>query len=94
MRIVEILEEKFGKTHTDNYISTIFKKNICNAIAEAARLHYDTYKNREKPMAFKKCNCCGKAKLKDTRNFVRKARSSDGFSNCCKRCDKENRIKN
>lgn len=94
VHIVEILKEKFGKTHTDNYISTIFKKNICNAIAEAARLHYDTYKNREKPMAFKNCNCCGKAKLKDTRNFVRKARSSDGFSNCCKRCDKENRIKN
>lgn len=92
--ISEVLKEKFGKTHTDNYISTIFKKNICGAIAEAAKLHYDTYCNRENLAAFKKCNCCGKRKLKDTRNFVRKARSSDGFSNCCKVCDKENRKKN
>ena len=35
-----------------------------------------------------------KIKLKDTREFMRKSRSSDGLSNRCKDCDKKNRQKN
>lgn len=85
------LKEKFGLTHTSNYISTIWKRNICGGIAEAAVLHYDYYLNRESQFAWKRCNKCGEIKLKDIREFVRKAKSSDGLSSRCKKCDKEDR---
>lgn len=88
------LEKDFGLTHSANYISTIWKQKICKEIAEAAQLHYDYYLNREKPFRWKKCNQCGKIKLKDTREFMRKSRSSDGLASRCKECDKKNRQKN
>lgn len=88
------LEKDFGLTHSANYISTIWKQKICKEIAEAAQLHYDYYLNREKTFAWKKCNQCGKIKLKDTREFMRKSRSSDGLARRCKECDKANRLKN
>lgn len=92
--IKEELFRKYGLTHSANYISTLWKQKICGAIAEAAKLHYDYYLNRNKPFAWKKCNQCGKIKLKDTREFMRKSRSSDGLSNKCKECDRVNRLKN
>lgn len=88
------LEKDFGLTHSANYISTIWKQKICKEIADAAQLHYDYYLNREKPFKWKKCNQCGKIKLKDTREFMRKSRSSDGLASRCKECDKKNRQKN
>lgn len=88
------LEKDFGLTHSANYISTIWKQKICKEIAEAAQLHYDYYLNREKTFAWKKCNQCEKIKLKDTREFIRKSRSSDGLASRCKECDKANRLKN
>ena len=91
--IKEQLEKDFGLTHSANYISTIWKQKICKEIAEAAQLHYDYYLNRNKPFAWKKCNQCGKIKLKDTREFMRKSRSSDGLASRCKECDRENRLK-
>lgn len=87
------LEKDFGLTYSANYISTIWKQKICGEIADAARLHYDYFLNRKNPFAWKKCNQCGKIKLKDTREFMRKSRSSDGLANRCKECDKENRNK-
>ena len=88
------LEKDFGLTHSANYISTIWKQKICKEIADAAQLHYDYYLNRDKPFAWKKCNQCGQIKLKDTREFMRKSRSSDGLASRCKECDKINRLKN
>lgn len=87
------LNNKFGLTHTANYISTIWKQNICGDIADAAILHYDYYLNRDNQFVWKRCNKCGEIKLKDTREFVRKTRSSDGLSGRCKKCDKESRKK-
>lgn len=87
------LEKDFGLTHSANYISTIWKQKICKEIADTAQLHYDYYLNREKPFKWKKCNQCGKIKLKDTREFMRKSRSSDGLASRCKECDRENRRK-
>lgn len=88
------LEKDFGLTHSANYISTIWKQKICKEIADAAKLHYDYYLNREKPFAWKKCSQCDQIKLKDTREFMRKSRSSDGLASKCKECDKANRLKN
>lgn len=88
------LKKDFNLNHSANYISTIWKQKVCRDIAEAARLHYDYFLNREKPFAWKKCVQCGKIKLKDTREFMRKSRSSDGLASRCKECDKVNRLKN
>lgn len=87
------LEKNFNLTHSANYISTIWKQKICKEIAEAAQLHYDYYLYRNKPFSWKKCNQCGEIKLKDTREFMRKSRSSDGLASRCKECDKKNRQK-
>lgn len=91
--ICDILKKEFGVNHSANYISTIYKQKICNKIADAATLHYDYYLNREIATAWKKCTCCGEFKLRDTREYIRRARSSDGLSSICKVCDKEKRDK-
>lgn len=92
-QICEVLREKFGVTHSANYISTMYKQKICGKIADAATLHYDYYLNREIATAWKMCTCCGEYKLRDTREYMRRARSSDGLSSICKVCDKEKRNK-
>ena len=91
--ITDKVKETFGSTHSANYISTIYKQKICGKIAEAAILHYDHYLNREIATAWKKCTCCGEYKLRDTREYTKRARSSDGLSSVCKVCDKEKRLK-
>ena len=91
--ICEKLKREFGITHSPNYISTIYKQKICGKIAEAATLHYDHYLNREVATAWKMCTCCGEYKLRDTREYMRRARSSDGLASICKVCDKKKRNK-
>lgn len=90
-KISELIAQEFGATHSANYISTIYKQKICSKIADAAILHYDYYMNREIATAWKMCTCCGEYKLRDTREYMRRARSSDGMSSICKVCDKEKR---
>lgn len=86
--ITETIAKEFGATHSANYISTIYKQKICGKIAEAATLSYDYYLNREIATAWKMCTCCGEYKLRDTREYMRRARASDGLSSICKICDK------
>lgn len=90
-RIAELVNEEFGLHHTENYISTIYCRKICEAIAEAAQLNYEGYLERFDPFKWKVCTGCGEKKLKDTRNFTRKARSSDGLTSRCKLCEKKER---
>lgn len=87
--IADTVNEKHGKSYTANYISTIFRQKIIPQINEAARRHEEIIENLCFPENWKKCRRCGEVLLVNTDNFVRKARSSDGFSNQCKRCDKE-----
>lgn len=82
---------RYGKTYTANYISTIFRQKIIPSICEAARIHAEIIENLPYPENFKVCKTCGQILLINTDNFVRKARAADGFSNQCKRCDKEAR---
>jgi hypothetical protein len=91
--ISDKVRELYGTAHSANYISTMYKQKICGKIAEAAILHFDYYQNREIANAWKKCTCCGEYKLRDTREYMRRARSSDGLASICKVCDKEKREK-
>ena len=87
-QIAEIVNEIYGKSHTQNYISTLYRKTICPQIAAFAQYHWDTYRWRRFPMKWKICNRCGQRYLRDDRNFVRKSRNWDGVANRCKKCDK------
>ena len=92
--IKKTLEKKFGSTYSENYISTIYTKEICKKIAEAATLHKDEWNSRNDESKWKKCSCCGRWKLIDKRNFVKKKNSADGFTSRCKSCDKKKRKEN
>lgn len=92
-QITQRLEQLFGLHHTENYISTIWTQKVCVEIANAAKLHYQEFLNRDDDNMWKKCNTCGEIKLKVNDYFVKKARSKDGLSNKCKMCDRLERIK-
>lgn len=87
--IAATINQKYGKSYTANYISTIFRQKIIVRINEAAAFHKETIENCFYPEKFKICTYCGRALLLDARNFMRKGRSSDGFNSRCKICEKK-----
>lgn len=87
------INHKWGKSYTDNYISTIFRQRIIPKINEAANYHVKIVENLCFPEEFKVCSCCGKTLLRDPMNFTRKTRSKDGFTARCKKCEKAARSK-
>ena len=91
--IADIVNKKHDKSYTANYISTIFRQKIIPKINDAARTHALVIENICFEENFKKCSCCGKWRLINAENFVRKARSKDGFSAKCKKCDRADRQK-
>lgn len=92
-RISQELQELYGLTYSDNYISTIYKQMICDKIAKAAQLSLDEFIYRKQPEKFKVCSTCGEKLLRDPRNFIKKQNAKDGLSARCKVCDKEIRDK-
>ena len=91
-QIQKILKEKFNKTHTEPYISTIYTKQICGKIAMAAQLHEKEVKNAGDSSKFKKCKDCGEILFIGEENFTHQSRSKDGFNCRCKRCEKKKRV--
>ena len=91
--IADLINKKYGKSYTANYISTIFRQKIIPRINNTARFHALIVENICFEENFKKCNGCGRWLLIDSENFVRKSRSKDGFSTKCKACDKKDRQK-
>jgi NAD-dependent dihydropyrimidine dehydrogenase PreA subunit len=83
------INHKYGKTYTPNYISTIFRQKIIPKINEAAKMHEENIGNIFFPENFKNCTNCGSSLLICPENFMRRARSSDGFATRCKRCEKK-----
>ena len=91
--IADIINKKYDKSYTANYISTIFRQKIIPRINETAEFHAKIIENLSFPENFKKCTGCGKILLIDPDKFVRKSRSKDGFSTRCKICDRNDRQK-
>ena len=87
------VNKKWKKSYTPNYISTIFTQRIIPKITEAAAYHEKVVSCLFFEEEFKACSCCGEIKLRDADNFTRKARSKDGFSAKCKKCEKAARSK-
>ena len=92
-KIAELINQKYNKTYTDNYISTIFRQKIIPRINEAVAFHCEIISNLTFKENFKRCSGCGKFLLIGPENFVRKSRSKDGFSARCKVCDKNDRLR-
>lgn len=89
--VADIINQKYGKSYTANYISTIFRQKIIKQINEAAAYHERIIQNLPYPEEFKPCSTCQKVMLRDANNFVRKSRAKDGFAGRCKACDKADR---
>jgi len=86
--IVEVINQKYGKKYRPNYISTLYCKKCLTLIAAAAKKHREVLENIFFPENFKKCKDCGRVLLMNEENFVKRSRSSDGFSPRCKNCEK------
>lgn len=91
--IAKQINEKWKKTYTPNYISTIFRQRIIPKINEAAAYHEKLIGNIFFEEEYKRCTGCGEFLLRDTENFTRRSRSVDGFTTRCKRCEKKSRNK-
>lgn len=89
--ICRVLHEKLGVDYSEPYISTIYTKQICEAVANAAQLHWDTFCARRNPKNFKQCKDCGAILLMDGRNFARSSRNAGGWNCRCKWCEREKR---
>lgn len=92
-QIAQHLHDELGIYHQENYISTIWNKCV-GLITEAVELNYDEFLCKDYEKCWKKCTRCGKFLLRDSRNFVKKAKASDGLTSRCKCCDKEIRQMN
>lgn len=85
--IQSLIKEKYHHTYQVNYISTLYRK-VFDTIAETAAFHKTVCENLFFPEEFKKCKDCGRSLLLTNRDWVKRARSKDGFSPRCKHCEK------
>lgn len=88
MDIAALINKKWGKSYTPNYISTIFRQRIIPKINEAAAYHEKVVSNLFFEEEFKVCSDCGRVLLRDPENFTRKSRAKDGYTSKCKKCEK------
>ena len=86
--IAAALQNEKGIYHQENYISTIWNRCV-KLIVEAVELNYDEFLCRDYDKAWKICNRCNRELLRDSRNFVKKAKALDGLTSRCKNCDRE-----
>lgn len=89
--IAKLINQKYQKSYTTNYISTIFRQKIIKEINAAAQYHFDIIGNLFFPENFRHCNFCDRTLLLCDRNFVKKKNSITGYNSKCKKCEKEKR---
>lgn len=86
--IADIINSKYSKSYKPNYISTLYCQKALGGIAHAAVLHLEIVQSLCFPENFKVCKDCGRTLLLNEENFMKRARSNDGFSPRCKKCEK------
>lgn len=89
--VANIINEKYDKSYSGNYVSTIFCQKVIGEINRVAQLHALIVENLAIKENFKKCSTCGVTKLATPDYFVRKSIAKDGLSGSCKECDKKKR---
>ncbi len=91
--IRELLLKEFGKTYRENYISTIYKQEICAKVAATVTHHFIKWKNRGDPLKWQKCKVCGQWKALDSFDFAPQSTKINGYSSTCRICAQKKPIK-
>lgn len=87
IEIQEDLMQRFGTTHSLEYISSLWCKKIPELIASQAEDDYlDWYYTEIERGKWKRCSRCGKIKLAHNKYFSRNTTSKDSFYSICKEC--------
>jgi hypothetical protein len=79
----------YGLDYAINYISTIWTKEICGAIAQTGQIDLDEAAARNSPKKWKTCTKCHERKLRDARFFAKKRNTHDQLSPVCRECQKK-----
>ena len=87
LEIQGLLAEKYGTTHSQEYISSLFRNKIPKLIAEKASdqwlLWFYTYKAKAE---WKTCTRCEETKLAHNRFFSKNKTAKSGYYSICKVC--------
>ena len=82
-----LLQEQYDATHSQEYISSLFRnkipKIIADAVEEAELLFYYTHKEKGE---WKTCTKCGETKLAHNRYFSKNKTAKSGYYSICKKC--------
>lgn len=85
--VQKLIEENYAATHSQEYISSLFRnkipKIIADAVAESELLFYYTHKEKGE---WKTCTKCGETKLAHNRYFSKNKTAKSGFYSICKKC--------
>lgn len=86
-QIQERIEDKYGKKHSVEYISSLWRKKIPKLIVEQAEREWlEWHYTMEERGQWKRCSRCGQIKLADNRYFSKNSTSKDNFYSICKEC--------
>lgn len=90
MQNIEIQQDllyKFDKTHSLEYISSLWRNKIPNLIASQAEDELlDWHFTEVERGKYKRCSRCGQIKLAHNKYFSKNKTSKDGFYSICKEC--------
>lgn len=87
IEIQQHLLSLFNKTHSLEYISSLWRNKIPNLIASQAEDELLAWHFTEKERGkYKRCSRCGQIKLAHNKYFSKNKTSKDGFYSICKQC--------
>lgn len=85
--IQKLLKEKYSTTHSQEYISSLFRNKIPKIIADAIEEQYlNWYYTYKEKGEWKTCSRCGETKLAHNRYFSKNKTAKSGFYSICKAC--------
>lgn len=85
--IQRLLEDKYGITHSIEYLSSLWRNKIPRVVADKAKEKYLLWHYTfEEKGNWKRCSKCGQVKLAHNRFFSQNLTSGDGLYSICKKC--------
>jgi len=85
--IVELMRQRYGVVHSEQYYSTLWRKNIPNLLARQAQKEWLIWHfSQEEYGDWKKCTKCGEWKIASPYFYDRSPISKDGYYPQCKEC--------
>ncbi len=91
LEIKQKIQEEYGITHTEQYISSLWKNKIPRMIAETAQRQFLIWYFKQYKLPMKCCNKCGK-RLPLHKMFF-STNGKDKFYSICKKCRNKRAVK-